>query len=377
MKKGILLFCEGSKAWIGGVYYIKNVAYQLAINPDIASKYRVHVLVVNPEIVDVFSGVSDLVKIHVLSVRERKNMNKFIQIYSFVNRIKCIFPKTAMESLQFDNVAAWVPDFQEYRLPEMFSDEERMIRRERYVNFSNESFPIILSSKDSRNDFIEYISATKKNVYVMPFVSYIEKEIKGLTDAFVKKTIGKYGIKDRFVLISNQFWKHKNHIVVLKAIELLRQRNLLDEIQFVFTGYPKDDRNPEYIAKILGLLEQDGISNSVNVIGFVDRMEQLALMKASLFVIQPSLFEGWGTVLEDAKVLDKRVALSDIPVHREQMNERCILFRPDSAENLVDVIIDMEKLQKDDDINRGIKEMHENALKYSETFLEMLNNLGN
>ena len=37
--------------------------------------------------------------------------------------------------------------------------------------------------------------------------------------------------------------------------------------------------------------------------------------------MQPSLCEGWGTVLEDAKVLDKAVLLSDIPVHREQKNE--------------------------------------------------------
>ena len=35
-------------------------------------------------------------------------------------------------------------------------------------------------------------------------------------------------------------------------------------------------------------------------------MDQLRLMKESLGVIQPSLFEGWSTVIEDAKALNKK-----------------------------------------------------------------------
>ena len=41
-------------------------------------------------------------------------------------------------------------------------------------------------------------------------------------------------------------------------------------------------------------------------------------MRRSLAVIQPSLFEGWSTVLEDARALGKVVLASDIAVHREQ-----------------------------------------------------------
>ena len=58
------------------------------------------------------------------------------------------------------------------------------------------------------------------------------------------------------------------------------------------------------------------------------------------FIVQPSLCEGWGTVLEDAKVLDKAVLLSDIPVHREQKNEKCTLFDPHDPDALADLIVE-------------------------------------
>lgn len=63
------------------------------------------------------------------------------------------------------------------------------------------------------------------------------------------------------------------------------------------------------------------MAGSIRLLGFVERTEQLCIMKNAAFIVQPSLCEGWGTVLEDAKVLDKAVLLSDIPVHREQKNE--------------------------------------------------------
>ena len=61
-------------------------------------------------------------------------------------------------------------------------------------------------------------------------------------------------------------------------------------------------------------------------------------MKNSIFVLQPSLFEGWGTVVEDAKALDKIIVMSDIKVHYEQKNTKCIIFAKDNCDELADII---------------------------------------
>ena len=162
----------------------------------------------------------------------------------------------------------------------------------------------------------------------------------------------------------------KNHIVVFKAIKELYEKYPDSDITFVFTGEMNDYRNPQYIEELKSFLPS--IENHVKILGFIDRTDQIALMKNSEFVIQPSLFEGWGTVLEDAKVLDKTVLLSDIAVHREQKSDKCVLFDPNDYSTLASVLYDESRKEHIDDIESGIKRMYENALKYSEAFEEVL-----
>lgn len=96
-------------------------------------------------------------------------------------------------------------------------------------------------------------------------------------------------------------------------------------------------------------------------------------MKHAKFLVQPSLCEGWGTVLEDAKVLDKTVLLSDIPVHREQKNEKCKLFDPHNPKKLAELIeetaMEAGKTEHADefagDTERGIANMYREAKEYS------------
>ena len=80
------------------------------------------------------------------------------------------------------------------------------------------------------------------------------------------------------------------------------------------------------------------IHTIVDNLGLIERREQIVIMKNAHFLIQPSLFEGWGTVVEDAKVLDKTIILSDIEVHREQKNHKCVLFNPYDAGELAELI---------------------------------------
>ena len=59
-----------------------------------------------------------------------------------------------------------------------------------------------------------------------------------------------------------------------------------------------------------------------------------AAWAGAVAVIQPSLFEGWSTVVEDARALGKTMALSDISVHREQGPPHSAYFDPHAPEEL-------------------------------------------
>jgi glycosyltransferase involved in cell wall biosynthesis len=73
------------------------------------------------------------------------------------------------------------------------------------------------------------------------------------------------------------------------------------------------------------------------------RDEQLLLMKNAQAVIQPSFFEGWSTVVEDAMALNVPVIASNIPVNIEQLQSKGIYFDPKSTIDLVDAIVNFGK----------------------------------
>ena len=141
---------------------------------------------------------------------------------------------------------------------------------------------------------------------------------------------------------------------------------------FVFSGELSDYRNPSYINLLKSFIESSNIKNHIRILGFLDRTEQIVIMKNSKIVIQPSLFEGWGTVLEDAKVLDKTVLLSDIPVHREQMNNKCYLFNPNNSDELCFLLENKNPNIENESIENGILNTEHRAEEYSLSFEQLL-----
>jgi glycosyltransferase involved in cell wall biosynthesis len=66
-------------------------------------------------------------------------------------------------------------------------------------------------------------------------------------------------------------------------------------------------------------------------------------MKHAKAVIQPSLFEGWSTVIEDAMAMNQVIIASDLEVNAEQLGENAIYFKRNCAVDLANCI---EKIDK-------------------------------
>jgi hypothetical protein len=68
-------------------------------------------------------------------------------------------------------------------------------------------------------------------------------------------------------------------------------------------------------------------------------------MKHAQAIIQPSLFEGWSTVVEDAKAMNQTIILSDLRVHKEQTDdyEPKLFFNPNNENDLVEKMLSLPK----------------------------------
>lgn len=65
--------------------------------------------------------------------------------------------------------------------------------------------------------------------------------------------------------------------------------------------------------------EAINVQKQAKFIGFIPKEDLEKLIVASLAIIQPSLFEGWSTVIEESKQYNKYLIASDIAIHFEQM----------------------------------------------------------
>jgi len=149
----------------------------------------------------------------------------------------------------------------------------------------------------------------------------------------------------------------------LKAIALLKKNG--NPIVVAFSGKQSDYRNPGFFEELQNFVLQNNIQDNVRFLGFIDRNDQLALMKHSQAVVQPSLFEGWSTVVEDVKAMNQSLILSDIPVHREQISRNVDFFEPENAAQLAEILENYKPKSE-------ISDYKTNITKFGETFRNIL-----
>lgn len=376
MKKKILFNGLGNRGWIGGLYYLKNIIFSCLQSEKIKNSFDMVVLI-DPKHADIFDCFADTdgVELRIFAGESKWKLMLYEMRLIWMQGVKYCYALELNKIGRFFKRKGifWIPDFQHRTLPEFFSQEELARKQEKDTEMVMSKNPMVLSSLDAKNDLERFYPGYRCKIEVVHFVSYIEPEIRAITPELEEKVREKFGLKKKYIYLPNQFWQHKNHIVAVRAIEELKKRGALADHDFVFTGNLEDYRNPAYINRLKEIMEAPQVADAIRLLGFVDRTEQLCIMKNAQFIVQPSLCEGWGTVLEDAKVLDKTVLLSDIPVHREQKNEKCRLFHPNEPEELANL---MEQLageaqspktaeQFAGNIEQGIANMYREAGEYA------------
>jgi glycosyltransferase involved in cell wall biosynthesis len=210
---------------------------------------------------------------------------------------------------------AWIPDFQHRHLPDLFSESLRSYRDETFRLLAERCGRVILSSRMAMDDFVNFSPTNAAKARIVSFCSLFPFEPPS-GDVFA--TQRKFQLPRKFALVANQFWMHKNHLIVVDAVAKLAQSDI--EIHVVMAGVPADGRDPnnENLSKIFQAIASARLGSKVILLGRVADTDWVNLLRTAALVIQPSRFEGWSTVLQDAKALGRPVICSDIPVHREQ-----------------------------------------------------------
>lgn len=225
----------------------------------------------------------------------------------------------------------WIPDFQHRHMPAFFSEAELAERDRRFRRLMRNCTRTIVSSHAALQDAITFEPALAKNCRVLQFVSGIAEQSSMSNSGHIAE---KYGLQHPYFHLPNQFWAHKNHRVVLQALSHLKRAGCYARV--VVTGNTLDSRQPKHFEALMKYAEELDVLDCFKVLGLVPFADLQCILGKSIGIINPSLFEGWSTTVEEAKSLGKSIILSDIPVHREQAPSRAHYFAPDNSQQLAD-----------------------------------------
>jgi len=378
--------------WLGGIYVIKHLIY--GINKHLKKKIQ-PVLIVNEDLSK--KAIRDLKNLDLIKTNLFHNQSLFDKLY---NKLSIIFfgkssnyesflikekinlvshinvfgsnimfgKKSVAKSLSF------IADFQHLYFKENFSIKKKSMRNLNTFLCAYFSSKILLISNDARKDLKKISHAAYNNSVISKFVFQIppKKEIIGLS--VLKK---KYKFNTLFFYIPNQYWVHKNHFIILKAIKYIKKKNNLKKILILSSGLSTDYRNPDHFLKIKNFISKNNLKNNYKYLGVVPFKDVLSLIYHSIAVINPSKFEGRSSTVEQAKSMGKKVILSNINIHKEQKPRNANYFDPDNYKQLSKILINNSSYKnKNKNYYKNAQKKNNDDMRiYCNNYLKIVKNL--
>ncbi|HEX3069341.1 MAG TPA: glycosyltransferase family 1 protein [Thermoanaerobaculia bacterium] len=334
-----LVSVDPGRKWIGGRYYLQHLVRAVASLPQPERIGLADVWWQQREADDPFAEVRELLAESVViappvtfAARARRKARRLVHGWRdardlFLDAgVGVLFPIAPCANPGIPLVF-WMPDFQPWRMAELFSSELRTWYERHYITNGQIAARIVVSSNDGLRDLETYLPQFREKARVLHFCSIPTDEWWQRDPAGVA---GAYGLPEKFFLLANQFSHHKNHPVVFEAVRRLRARGVPAVV--ACTGSTFGFRGNDYLESIEAFLREHDLTGAVRILDLIPRADQVALMRRAIAILQPSQFEGWSTVVEDAKTLGKPILVSDLPVHREQAPPNGVFLPAGDAE---------------------------------------------
>ena len=343
MKVAFTVFADAS--WTGGLNYLRNLFSALA---EVPGRPVVPVLFLAPGTPDKafapllpYLATAPVVVPGWTSSRNRRALNAVLRGHDQVSLaafraagIDVVFFNDAWYGHRFPiPTLSWVADFQHCRLPQMFTPFQRWKRSAMYWAFSRGATRVLVSSQDARQDCEQFFPAARGKIDAVPFAVQLGE---ASPPGDVRAVVAHHGLPEKFVYFPGQLWRHKNHLAALEAVRRLAAAGT--DVVVVSSGNLSDGRHPDHPAQVLALAKDDALRERFRFLGLIPYEHIMPLMRASAAVLNPSLFEGWSTTVEEAKAVGVPLLLSDLRVHREQAPENALFFDPGNVDEMAKVL---------------------------------------
>lgn len=218
--------------------------------------------------------------------------------------------------------------------PEVTENGEYVLREQSYSAICNVSTGIFVDSEIGKYQVAEcYGDQYLDKLYVLPFTppQYLFYE---------KETKPKEYLPEKYIFYPAQFWKHKNHMNLIKAIASLRDDNTF--VNLILVGSKKNGYE-----KVCNLVENLNLTSQVFILGYVSDGEMKFLYKHARAMVMPTFFGPTNIPPLEAMSMGCPMAISAVYGMPDMVGDAGLLFNPHSVEEIAECI---KKLWLDDDL---------------------------
>ena len=195
--------------------------------------------------------------------------------------------------------------------------EEMVEQRRFFSEYLAQKLPfaskIFVGTEVGKQEIATNFNIPKDKICVLPFtVPSVQYSASNILE--------KFSVKSPFLFYPAQFWAHKNHITILRAVSILREKDNIS-LDVVFTG--SDKGNQSFVQQEC---EKYGLSDCVHFCGFLSNEEIGYLYSNAFALVFASCLGPDNLPPLEAMSMNCPVISSRYPGAEEQLKDGAIFF---------------------------------------------------
>lgn len=240
-----------------------------------------------------------------------------------------IFPTVTPNVVLLENSICAIHDLMhryEHRFPEISSIYQYILRDVLFSIIAKKSLRVLVDSELGKQQVQECYLHGKNDerVVALPYIApdyvykvdqvFEEDDLKEW-DAILSKIPAKY------FFYPAQFWRHKNHMALLRGLEIAKE--IYPDMHIVFVGSQKNAYND-----VENYIKEHRLSDNVTILGYVSNYSMVQLYKNAQALFMASCCGPTNIPQLEAFYLGCPVVVADVYAVREQVKDAALLFKP-------------------------------------------------
>jgi glycosyltransferase involved in cell wall biosynthesis len=218
------------------------------------------------------------------------------------------------------------PEFPEVRAGGEFTAREQILR-----SHVTQAVLVIVDAEQSAQRMRADYGVDRERLLVMPFSpshSVVSPDARP-----AEEVLARHGLEPGYVFYPAQFWPHKNHVRLLEAIAIRKDAGASDRA--VLAGADKGN-----LGHVRRTAERLGVSERVQILGYVDDLDLRGLYLGSRAVLMPTYFGPTNLPPLEAWETGRPLVY---PEHlATQVGDAALLFDVDDAQSLARRLADLD-----------------------------------